>query len=190
MAIESNSIKSEANTKANIVWHGTHISIAVRNGWEFATRNTDRPAVGIVALTNDGKIVLVEQFRPPINRSVIELPAGLAGDIAGAEAESLQTAAERELLEETGYRAEQWTELGRGYSSPGITDESIALFLAEELTKVGPGGGDGAEHITLHEIVFDNVLDWLHQHAHQADLKLLAGLHAAQRHLATRLKPT
>lgn len=190
MTTESHRTKAEATAGPNIVWRGRHISIAARDGWEFATRNTERPAVGIVAITDDGKVVLVEQFRPPINRSVIELPAGLVGDVRGAETESLQTAAERELLEETGYRADRWTELGRGYSSPGITDESIVLFLAEGLKKVGPGGGDGSEHITQHEIPLEQVLDWLRQHAHEADMKLLAGLHVAQRHLLTRLKPT
>lgn len=162
------------------LWAGRHVSLVARGGWEYATRNTRRPAVGIVAVTDAGNVVLVEQHRPPINRNVIELPAGLAGDIAGAEQESLLDAAKRELLEETGYSASCWSQLTSGYSSPGLTDESIVLFLAEGLTKVGPGGGDECEAITLHEVPLEGVLPWLTAQGHSADLKLLAGLYAAQ----------
>jgi ADP-ribose pyrophosphatase len=176
----------DEQTDVAIVWKGRHLSIADRGGWEFAKRNIDQPAVGIVAITDDRKVVLVEQYRPPLNGNVIELPAGLSGDVLGAEQESLLSAAQRELLEETGYTAASWTELLRGYSSPGLTDESIVLFLAEGLTKVSAGGGDGSERITVHEIPFAQVLDWLSQNGRIADLKLLAGLHAAEQQLRRR----
>jgi len=172
------------DVKPKTIWIGRHLSMVARGTWEYATRNTQRPAVGIVAVTADNKVVLVEQYRPPVDRTVIELPAGLAGDTAGAEHESLVEAARRELLEETGYSASQWTELACGYSSPGLTDESIVLFLAEGLTKRGFGGGDTGEAIILHEIPLDRVFDWLREHGHRVDLKLLAGLYAAQRHRA------
>jgi ADP-ribose pyrophosphatase len=158
---------------------GKHISLVARGKWEFATRNTQRPAVGIVALTDDERVVLVEQFRPTVAQSLIELPAGLAGDVAGAEGESLLIAAQRELLEETGYVAAKWTELASGYSSPGITDELIVLFLAEELTKQAAGGGDEQENITVHEVPLRELSPWLASRGAMADLKLLAGLYAA-----------
>jgi ADP-ribose pyrophosphatase len=154
-----------------------------RGGWEYATRNIARPAVGIVAVTDAGDVVLVEQHRPPVGRKVIELPAGLSGDIVGQEDEALLEAAKRELLEETGYVAERWTELLAGYSSPGLTDESITLFLAEGLQQAGPGGGDPSESITVHEVPLDDVLAWLNSKSAVADLKLLAGLFAASEHL-------
>jgi ADP-ribose pyrophosphatase len=169
----------EPQTQTRTLWAGRHLSVFARGDWEYATRNTRRPAVGIVALTDDGKVVLVEQRRPPVNGIVIELPAGLAGDAAGREQETLLEAARRELLEETGYTASRWRQLASGYSSPGLTDESIVLFLAEGLTKIGPGGGDESEAITLHEVPIDTVLSWLETHGHTADLKLLAGLYAA-----------
>jgi len=168
----------ERETKT--LWTGRHLSIVARGKWEFATRNTKRPAVGIVALTDEGSVVLVEQHRPPVGATVIELPAGLAGDIAGAEQEPLLAAAQRELLEETGYVASRWTELLSGYSSPGLTDESLVLFLAEGLTRKNAGGGCEGEAITIHEISLNGVLPWLAKHGHRADLKLLAGLYAAQ----------
>jgi ADP-ribose pyrophosphatase len=178
----SNSLKPTNDSETNIVWRGKHISIAQRGHWEYATRNTGKPAVGIVALTDEEKIVLVEQFRPPVNCSVVELPAGLAGDIAGAETESLLTAAQRELLEETGYQAARWTELTNGFSSPGITDESITLFLAEGLTKVSAGGGDESEKIIVHEISLKSVFAWLRERGQSCDMKLLAGIYAAEQH--------
>jgi ADP-ribose pyrophosphatase len=153
-----------------------------RGDWEYVSRNTRRPAVGIVAVTDDDKVLLVEQHRPAVNRKIIELPAGLAGDIAGAEQEPLVEAAKRELLEETGYQASRWSELACGYSSPGLTDESIVLFLAEGLTQTAEGGGDESEAITIHLIPINHVLRWLKGNGYDADLKLLAGLYATLDH--------
>ncbi len=164
---------------AETVYQGRHLSMLNRGGWEYATRNTARQAVGIVAVTDAGDVVLVEQHRPPAGRTVIELPAGLCGDIAGKEDEPLVEAAKRELLEETGYVASSWTELTSGYSSPGLTDESITLFLAVGLTREGPGGGDASEAIAVHEVPLATVLRWLRERGAMADLKLLAGLFAA-----------
>ena len=169
-----------------ILWTGRHLSILARGKWEFATRNTRRPAVGIVAITDDLQIVLVEQFRPPVNANVIELPAGLAGDQPGAEHEPLVDAAKRELLEETGYSAEHWTELATGCSSPGLTDEQIVLFLAEGLSKVAAGGGDASEAITIHEVPLESVGQWLAQPGSHVDLKLYAGLCLAQAEMTGR----
>lgn len=166
--------------QAQTLHAGRHVALYARNGWEFVSRNTRRPAVGIVAITDDERIVLVEQFRPPVGRTVVELPAGLAGDILGQEGESLMIAAQRELLEETGYAASRWTELGVGYSSPGLTDESIVLFLAEGLERVAAGDGDGAESITIHEPPLADIAQWLTTHDAAVDLKLWAGLFAAQ----------
>jgi ADP-ribose pyrophosphatase len=163
---------------------GKHISLVARGKWEFATRNTNRPAVGIVAVTDDEKVVLVEQTRPAVNAPIVELPAGLAGDIVGAEQEPLLEAAKRELLEETGYAAAKWTELVSGYSSPGLTDEMIVLFLAEGLRKVAAGGGDASESIVVHEVPLRGVIGWLAERGLKADLKLLAGLYAAMEMLA------
>ena len=174
------------NLQSEIVWKGRHLSMASRGSWEFATRNTAKPVVGIVALTNDQRVVLVEQYRPPIDGRIIELPAGLAGDIAGAEDESLIEAAKRELLEETGYSAQAWSELGTGYSSPGLTDESMVLYLAERLEKTGPGGGDASESIVIHEVPLGHIYDWLREKDLAVDLKLLAGVYAAQMHLEKR----
>lgn len=170
-------------SNATTVYEGRHLSMRGRGGWEYASRNIAQSAVGIVAVTEAGDVVLVEQHRPPVVQNVIELPAGLSGDIVGKEDEALLEAAKRELLDETGYVAERWTELVTGYSSPGLTDEAITLFIAEHLKKAGVGGGDQSENITVHEVPRDGVLAWLKGKAAVADLKLLAGLFAASEHL-------
>jgi ADP-ribose pyrophosphatase len=168
------------------LYAGRHLSLVARGRWEFATRRVNQPAVGIVAITDDDRVLLVEQFRVPVQQKVIELPAGLTGDTGGAADESFVEAAKRELFEETGYEAARWTELGRGYSTPGLSDEEIVLFLAEGLTKRGQGGGDGNESITVHEVPFDGILGWLAKRGAKADLKLLAGLYVAHEFRNTR----
>ena len=103
--------------------------------WEFVSRTTRRPAVAIVAIDKEDHLILVEQFRPPVDSNVIELPAGLAGDVVGAEDEPLLAAAKRELEEETGYTSNQWRRVTNGLSSAGLTDESTEIFVAEGIEK-------------------------------------------------------
>ena len=167
-------------SESRVAWRGTHVHIKRKGKWEFVSRNTQRPAVGIVAMHDDGRVVLVEQFRPPVGESLVELPAGLAGDVAGAEDEALLIAAQRELQEETGYSAAHWQQLVTGYSSPGLTDESVCLFLARGLSKTSDGGGVEGESIQLHEISINEVIPWLVKRNQAVDIKLLAGLFAAQ----------
>jgi ADP-ribose pyrophosphatase len=161
------------------LYQGRFLSLQKRGRWEFAARNTPRPAVGVVAVTDQQHIVLVEQHRIPAGGPVIELPAGLTGDTPGSEDEPLVEAARRELLEETGYVAEQWTELMTGYSSPGLTSEAITLFLARGLHKQGPGGGVEGENITVHEVPLREVIAWLQDRGARADFKVFAGLYVA-----------
>src|SRR5215217_8780485 len=98
---------------------GKFIQLVRQGTWEYATRKGVSGIVGIVAVTDDGKLVLVEQDRPPVGKRVIELPAGLAGDAAGKEKEDLAEAARRELLEETGYEADNWAQVAEGAASAG-----------------------------------------------------------------------
>ena len=163
-----------------LAWQGAHLHVNRRGAWEFVSRNSRRSAVGIVAVHEDLRVVLVEQFRPPVGRRLIELPAGLAGDIVGAEDEDLIVAAKRELVEETGYVAAEWRLLVHGYSSPGLTDESITLFLAQGLERISQGGGVEGESIQIHEIPMDHILTWLRERKQSTDLKLLAALFAAR----------
>ncbi len=158
---------------------GRFLSLVRRGHWEFATRHGATGVVALVAMTDDAKLLLVEQVRPPVGKRVIELPAGLAGDIAGEESESLATAAQRELLEETGYAAQEVRLLTEGPSSAGLTDEMITFFLMTGLTKIGEGGGDASEDIVLHEVPLAAVPDWLDEHRRAGwaiDPKIYVGL--------------
>lgn len=167
------------HSSRQVVWQGRHLNMAVRGRWEFAERRAISGIVGIVAVTDDGKLLLTEQYRPPVDARVIELPAGLAGDAPGREGESLETAARRELLEETGYEARRLRRLCRGTSSAGICDEVVTLFLATGLEKRGQGGGDDAEVILVHEVPVDGIEPWLQEQEKRGvvvDLKVHAAL--------------
>ncbi|QFG26007.1 NUDIX hydrolase [Actinomadura sp. WMMB 499] len=89
-------------------------------------------SVGIIALDDRDRVLLVRQYRHPVGRLLWEAPAGLR-DVAG---EPLHELARRELLEEAGYRAERWDTLADVYPSSGMSDERVRLFLARDLTEV------------------------------------------------------
>ena len=140
---------------------GKHVRLVEADGWEFAERPNVTGIVGVVAITDDSKLVLVEQFRTPVRCRVIELPAGLAGDGPGAKKEDLITAARRELLEETGFTTETMDYLTEGPPSAGIVSEIVTFFKATNLEKITKGGGDESENITVHEVPIDQVAQWL-----------------------------
>jgi ADP-ribose pyrophosphatase len=164
------------------LYQGKFISVVRSGNWEFVRRRNLSGIVGIVAVTRDDKLVLIEQFRPPVGAIVIELPAGLAGDVAGSGSEDLADAARRELFEETGYEARGMKRLAAGTASAGLCDEVITMYLATGLKKTGTGDGDGHEQITTHEIPLDRVESWLKRQVKAGkliDLKVYSGLHFA-----------
>jgi 8-oxo-dGDP phosphatase len=88
-------------------------------------------AVAVLALDDAQRVLMIRQYRHPVGRLLWEIPAGLRD----AEGESLLQTAERELLEETGYRAREWHTLVDYFSSPGFSTERIRIFLARGLEK-------------------------------------------------------
>jgi ADP-ribose pyrophosphatase len=165
-----------------IVAEGKHVALVRKGGWEFARRKGISGIVGIVAVTDDRRLLLVEQDRPPVNARVIELPAGLAGDAKEHAGEDLEVAARRELLEETGYESRRMQRLAAGAASAGMTDEVITLFRATGLKKTGAGDGDGSEDITLHEVPLEGIRDWLAAREREGkliDLKVYGALYFA-----------
>lgn len=167
---------------AEILAEGKYLRLVSQGTWEYADRTRASGAVIIVAVTPERKLLLVEQYRIPLGRHAIELPAGLVGDIPGEEHEALQIAAERELLEETGFSAAAWQWLMTGPSSPGLCTEMVTLFLAKNLTREHAGGGDHTEDIQVHEVDLAELPQWLQaQHAagKAIDPKVYAGLYFA-----------
>jgi 8-oxo-dGTP pyrophosphatase MutT (NUDIX family) len=88
-------------------------------------------AVGIVALDNEERMLLVRQYRHPVGHRLLEPPAGLL-DVAG---EDYRVAAERELWEEAGMKAADWRVLVDAFTSPGMTTEAVRIFLARDLSE-------------------------------------------------------
>lgn len=132
------------------VWEGRYIAAKRRGRWEYVSRVRGIRAAVILAV-EDGQVLLVEQFRVPLGKPCLELPAGLVGDQDDPDEEVL-VAAGRELEEETGWRAERLESMGEFYSSPGMVSESFTLVRASGLTKIGPGGGTDSEDITVHRV--------------------------------------
>ena len=129
---------------------GKWLRLVKKGKWEWVERNNSSGVVGLYAFTDDDQVVLVEQPRAPLDsKPVLEIPAGLVGDIPGQRDEANALAAHRELIEETGYEAGSLREIVETPSAPGMSDETINLYLARKLKKVGPGGGDETEDITV-----------------------------------------
>ena len=142
------------------MWQGNFIAAMRRGKWEYVSRTRGIRAAVILAV-DDGHVLLVEQFRVPLGKPCIELPAGLIGD--ETEGEDTLEAAGRELEEETGYRAGRLEDLGEYYSSPGMVSESFTLVRAHDLTKVSEGGGVAGENITVHRVAIATLPDFLSQ---------------------------
>lgn len=141
------------------VWQGKFITAKVKGKWEYVSRSRGIKAAVILAVDAEDHVILVEQFRVPLGRACIELPAGLISD--HGENEDATAAANRELEEETGYRAARMEVLGEYYSSPGMVSESFTLLRAHDLTQVGPGGGLDGEDITVHRVPLAGIVPFL-----------------------------
>src|SRR6188508_2618009 len=110
-------LPADADTPEQVEWAGEWVVAKRRGRWEYAGRARGIRAAVIVAL-DGGDVILVEQYRVPIGKVCLELPAGLIGD--EDESEHDLDCARRELEEETGYTAAHWENLGEFYSSPGM----------------------------------------------------------------------
>lgn len=142
-----------------IVQSGKFLDFCIIEGWEYAARKNCAGAAVIIAITPKNHILLVEQFRPPVQSNVIELPAGLIGDQSSQE--SVLQAAHRELLEETGFRAGSMKHLVGGPISAGMTSEQIHFVLAKDLIKEGEGGGVDGEKIQVHQVPICEFEHWI-----------------------------
>lgn len=147
--------------------------------WESFERVNCDGVVAVVPITNNREVILIRQFRPPINGFVIELPAGLC-DIG----EPLERAAQRELVEETGYSAESLKFLIKGPMSSGASAEILNVFAATGLRHVGIGERDRTEQIEVLTIPLDRLherLFALQDEGNCIDIKIAGLVHYAEK---------
>ena len=174
--------------RTQVLAEGRFARLVRRNGWEWAERTNNTGVVAIVAITQEAQIVLAEQYRPPLDVRVLELPMGLSGDLDGAEGEHLHEAARRELLEETGYEASRLELLGEGPTSAGLTNEVLTFFLAHGCRRVARGGGDEMEDIEVHVVPLGQAHAWLERKRAAGvlvDPKIYAAMYFAARHVSS-----
>jgi 8-oxo-dGTP pyrophosphatase MutT (NUDIX family) len=173
-----------------IVWEGkflrsvliTYIDLSgTQREWESFERVNCKGIVAIVPVTGKGEFLLVRQYRPPVNGYVIEFPAGL-----NDRGDTLEKAAQRELIEETGYSAGEMIFLAEGPLSSGASDEIITVFLAKGLEFKGAGKKDETEDIEVLKIPIQEVYPMLHEFRGKGDyvdLKVFGLVELAKKHL-------
>lgn len=152
-------MSADLDAPDEIVWQGKFVTAHKKGRWEYVSRPRGIRAAVILAIDEDDHVILVEQYRVPLGKRCIELPAGLIGDDDGAADEDPAAAGNRELEEETGYRAARMEVIGEFYSSPGMVSESFTLLRAHGLTRVGEGGGTESENITVHRVKLSSIAD-------------------------------
>lgn len=163
--------------KPVVMCEGKYLRLVKHGHWEYAERTNAGSAVIVIAVTPERKLLFVEQYRIPMGAPTIEMPAGLVGDLDAAD--TMEEAARRELLEETGWQADEVKVLMVGPTSSGMSNELIAFVRARGLSRVHAGGGDETEDITVHEVPVDEAPRWLAGKmaaGYAMDPKLWAGL--------------
>ncbi|WHY90413.1 NUDIX hydrolase [Neobacillus cucumis] len=114
-------------------------------------------AVAIIAITNENKIVMVEQYRKALERTIVEIPAGKL-----EKGEDPALCAHRELEEETSYVCESLELLTSFYTSPGFADEIIHVYLAKGLSKKENSAAlDEDEFVNIEELTLDEAIQYM-----------------------------
>lgn len=134
-------------------------------------------AVMMVPVLDDGRLVLERQFRYPLGRSIVEFPAGKIDS-----GEHILACAQRELREETGYVAREWTYLGGFHNAVGYCDEKIEVYLARGLTQQSAASDDG-EVLEVFTATLDELLGWIDA-GRVTDVKTIVGAYWLRRFLA------
>ena len=169
--------------KTETIYEGKFLKYLKTGNWEWVTRPNNVSAAVIAAVTEEKELILVEQFRIPMNAPVIELPAGLVGD-EGYEGEESFDAAQRELEEETGFHAENFKKVAHGPATAGMSDEANDIYLAWGLKRVGIGGGVDDEEIITHIVPFAKLHDFIERKQAEGcalDLKVFVGVYFLQK---------
>jgi ADP-ribose pyrophosphatase len=174
-----------------IVWEGKFIrgvlikyidSSGTIREWESFERVNCKGIVAVVPVTDNEEVLLIRQFRPAVNGYVIEFPAGL-----NDKGDTLEEAARRELLEETGYTAKKMVFLTEGPLSSGASGEILTAYLANGLEFKGVGKRDETEDIEILKVPIKKVesrLSALRSEGNYIDLKIFGLIELAKKHLS------
>jgi len=127
--------------------------------WEFAERVGQTQAVAFFGLTVAEELIVIRQFRPPVNSQTIELPAGLM-DIPG---ETPQQTIERELAEETGYECKTIQPLIEAYSTPGMSSEKVSIFWGRVGQKQSQNLDDAEDIYVYPPVPLTELMPFLHE---------------------------
>lgn len=174
---------TEACIDTELVYEGGFLKVRkdharLPNGEVHTREYLNHPgAVAVMALLDDGRLIMERQFRYAPRREFIELPAGKID--AG---EPILECAKRELLEETGYVATEWIHLTTAWPAIGYADERIEYFLARGLTHQGSQLDDG-ELLEVFELPLQEAIDWVRQ-GKINDSKTIVGLFWLEKHLS------
>jgi ADP-ribose pyrophosphatase len=160
----------------DVLCEGRHMLFLRTGNWEYVEHRVAKEAAMVVAVTEDRRLVLAEEFRPPIGGPVVSLPTGLIGDEG---AEDAANAARRELAEETGYAADAFTPIGRGPGSAGQSSEVILFFLARPARLAGEQAEHDRGRIRAHSVPLAELRAWTARREAEGvsiDPKIWAGL--------------
>jgi ADP-ribose pyrophosphatase len=132
----------------------------------------------IVPVTNEGKIIMVTQHRFPVDKILLELPAGKLD-----KNENPKHCAVRELEEETGYKSENVKEIGSIYTTPGYSSEKLWIFLAKDLMKGNHNREEGEYGMEVFEFTFKEIEDRI-INGEIVDGKTISGIYLAEKFLS------
>lgn len=166
-----------------VLHRGKFLELRKQGRWEYVARHGASGSVHVLAVTDERELLLVEQYRVPVQSRTLELPAGVIGDEAAHRGESPESCGARELEEEAGYRPARVSLIQVSPSAPGLSSEIQHLVWAEGLTRVGPGGGVDGEDIIVHRVPVSELDRWLAEAAASKSLLVDHRIHAALYHL-------
>jgi ADP-ribose diphosphatase len=131
----------------------------------------------VVAIKDDGKIIMVNQFRYPLQKKILELPAGKLD-----KNEDPYICAVRELEEETGFKAKKVEKLGQIYTTPGFCTEILHIYIAKNLTRGNHNREEGEQGMEVLELTKDQIEEKIMSNE-ITDAKSICGIYLAQKYL-------